>query len=307
MRRMSLASQTLLRIPEIVDGAVLGRSFSLGAQASRSWPRLLAEQTGLKILNLSQTGSDLNLKIKYLEAFGYPRHPSWVIMEVLPSMDIIGYSAGSNWLIPMLPEPIIRQLVRSSMKEDPVSLPNTVFYPLEVDIPGRTVDLTFYSYYLAALSVDKNSLEASNQWNIFREGLVEFISQAKLKSACVLLLYVPTKPDIYFPLATNPEQLAPTLQGWSPWHLNPAGDLIQVVGESPDVPVMQLNAPVGRDLMAEFARDQDVFFVDPTKAMMDIAQTGDSPFMVYDTHWSATGNQLVADLVAEKISSSDCP
>ncbi len=294
-------------IPEIVDVAVLGRSFSLGAQSSQPWTRLLAEQTGLKILNLSQTGSGLNLKIKYLEDFGYLRHPRWVIMEVLPSMDIIGYTTGSDLLVPTLPEPIVRQLIRSSMKEYSSSSPVTAFYPLAVDIPGRTVNLTFYSYYLAALSIDENSLEASNQWNIFHDGLVEFISQAKQRSVCVLLMYVPTKPDIYFPLATNPKQLAPTLQGWSPWQLNSAGDLIQAAGEIQDVPSMQLNAPIGRDLMAEFAREQEVFFVDPTQAMMDAAQTGDTPFMVYDTHWSATGNQLVADLVAQKINSSNCP
>ncbi len=157
----------LAPVPEAVDVVVLGRSFSIGAQASQPWPRGLAEVTGLKVLNLSQTGSVLDLKLKYLRDFGFPRQPKWVILEILPSMDIIGYGAGSSLLVPSLPVPIIRQLAREYLDQVPANQQDSVVYPLPVEIAGQRIDLTFYSYYLAALTVDKASLKASNQWQIF--------------------------------------------------------------------------------------------------------------------------------------------
>jgi hypothetical protein len=294
-------------LPESVDVVVLGRSYSIGAQASQPWPRILARKTGLKVLNLSQTGSGLVLKMKYLNDFGYPRHPRWVILEILPSMDIIGYTPDPTMIVPALPVPIIRQILHQNFEDHPEVDQDQAFYPLPVDIAGQTVDLTFYAYYLAALTVDKNSLQSSKQWNSFQEGLAKFVSQAKERSVCVLLLYAPTKPDIYFPLATQPQQLEPTLQGWSPWRLTKDGDLIQDAQGRAEKASMQHNASAARDLIAEFSDLHDLPFVDPTSAMVQAVKSGESPFMVYDTHWSAIGNQLVAGLVAERLISSSCP
>jgi len=178
---------------------------------------------------------------------------------------------------------------------------------LPIEISGRTINLTFYSYYLAALSVDKPDLEASNQWKAYEQGLLEIISQAKERSTCVLLLYVPTKPNIFFPLATNPDQLAPTLQGWSPWLLNDSHDLIQSFESMPNVSSMQANASAGRVLIEEFAKKHNIPLVDPTDAMMNAAQFGESPFMDYDTHWSNIGNQIVAGLIADTLNTINCP
>ncbi len=123
----------------------------------------------------------------------------------------------------------------------------------------------------------------------------------------MLLLYAPTKLDIYFQLATRPEQLAPALQGWLPWRLSDGGDLIQDSGVKAEIQLMQANAPAGRDLVVEFALEHNLAYVDPTGAMLKAARLGDLPFMVYDTHWSETGNRLVADLIAEKLSLTSCP
>lgn len=294
-------------VPANVHVVVLGRSFSLGAQTSQPWPRILADKTGLNVLNLSQTGSSLDKKRNYLEHFGYPRKPRWVIMEVMTSMDIIGYTPGSNLFIPVLPKPLIRQLIRQNSKNNPSASQVRDIYPLPIEISGSLTDLTFYSYYLAALTVDKSSLEASNQWKAYEQDLLEIISQAKERSTCVLLLYIPTKSNIYFPLATNLDQLAPALQGWSPWRLNDNGDLIQSSELKPDVHSIQANASAGRDLINEFAKEHKIIFVDPTDLMMQAARSANSPFMVYDTHWSAIGNQLVAGLIADSLRITDCP
>jgi hypothetical protein len=76
-------------LAEQVDVVILGRSYAMGAQAGYPWPRVLADAGALKVLNLSQAGSGIDLKRSYLAKFGLPRHPRWVIVEFLPAMDIL--------------------------------------------------------------------------------------------------------------------------------------------------------------------------------------------------------------------------
>ncbi|MGH2605246.1 MAG: hypothetical protein ACRDG5_01520, partial [Anaerolineales bacterium] len=211
-------------LPETVDVVILGRSYSLGAQATSPWPRLLAAQAGLEVLNLSQAGSGIDIKLEYLRRFGLPRRPRWILIEVLPSMDIIGYGERpAPLLVERLPFPIAQDLARRVIAGRSASGPAHPIYPLAVDVPGRTVPLTFYSYYLSALSVARDTLAASHQWAAYRDRLLDLVELSQRHSACVILLYAPTKSAIYFPLAMNPDQLTPALTaGWAPWRLSPA-------------------------------------------------------------------------------------
>src|SRR5688500_8015638 len=69
---------------------ILGRSYSLGAQAAHPWPQQLAQLTGRAVTNLSQAAIGIDAKHSYLRRFGLARQPRWVILEVLPSMDLLG-------------------------------------------------------------------------------------------------------------------------------------------------------------------------------------------------------------------------
>ena len=81
---------------------VLGRSFSMGAQASSPWIRQVETSLDVSILNLAQAGGGLSSKMVYLEKYGLPRSPEWIILEVLPSLDILveephgDYAAGQK-------------------------------------------------------------------------------------------------------------------------------------------------------------------------------------------------------------------
>jgi hypothetical protein len=145
-------------LPPKADVIVLGRSYSMGAQASQPWTWELADETGLRVLNLSQTGSDINVKLDYLRRFGLPRQPRWVILEILPSMDIMGYTPGSPWIMENLPYALIQeQARRSGIGQDNASSSLPIF-PLALSIPGRQVMFTEFIYYLSAHTVDQTLL-----------------------------------------------------------------------------------------------------------------------------------------------------
>ena len=63
----------------------------------------------------------------------------------------------------------------------------------------------------------------------------------------------------------------------------------------------------GRDAVAAFAQANHLTLIDPTPRMVEAVLSGDSPFMVYDSHWNSLGHQIVAQTAAETLSSAACP
>jgi hypothetical protein len=213
--------------PAATDVIVLGRSFSLGAQAADPWPRRLAALSGLRVTNLSQAASGIESKGNFLRRFGLARHPRWVIVEVLPSMDILGAAAPPASLAAQLPVPLLQTFVRQARPPGLARTPTEPIYPLPVDLGRRRVELVFFSYYLAALSVDPVDRAASQDWQGFQAALLGLAAEARAAGACVALLYAPTKEETYLPLA-SPQSLEPILRaGWSAWAIGPDSRLRQ--------------------------------------------------------------------------------
>ncbi len=150
-------------LPPHADVVVLGRSYSLAAQAAEGWPRQVARQTGWQVVNLSQAGSGIDLKGQYLRDFGLPRHPRWVIVEVLPAMDIMGYEPLSPLLLQGLPFALAQRLARQWLGPPAPGNPAEFIYPLAVDLPGQTAHLTFFSEYLSSLTISRNAWAASQE------------------------------------------------------------------------------------------------------------------------------------------------
>jgi hypothetical protein len=294
-------------LPPRVDMVVLGRSFSLGAQAAAPWPRLFAEQSGWRVLNLSQAGSGADLKGLYLRRFGWLRQPRWVVVTVMPSLDVAGYVRPESLIVEQLPFSVEQSLARRLLPPADGQNQAPAIYPLAVDIPGRTVPLTFFYYYLSYLTIDRKMLMASTQWAEYTGRVLDLVGEANTHSACVALLYSPTKENIYFSLASDPAQLQAVRPSVTAYSLDPAGALVQYSGGQVDVPAMQANAEAGREAVASFARTQGLPLIDPTDAFKQAALAGEEPFMAYDTHWSALGHHLVAQAAIEVLHSAPCP
>jgi hypothetical protein len=290
------------------DVVVLGRSFSLGAQAAEPWPRRLEAMTGLQVTNLSQAANGIESKRTFLRRFGLPRQPRWVIVDVLPSMDILGAAPASASLVAQLPVPLVQTLARRVLAPTLPAALAAPIYPLSVNLGPRSADLVFFSYYLAALSVSPADLAASQDWQAYQTQLLALAADARAGGACVALLYAPTKEETYVPLAASASSLAPILEaGWSPWALDLDGRLRQ----DPQLPVtvetLQERALAARLLVRAFAAEQGLPFIDPSDDMRAAALTGRDPYLRYDSHWSALGHALVAEHVAAAIAAAPCP
>jgi hypothetical protein len=233
----------------------------------------------------------------YLERYGLPRRPRWVIVEVVPSIDFLDSRNPAPLLSQQAVVPLIQGLWRRFHPGSGNQPGENAVYPLAVDLPDRTLPLTCCLHYLEFFTLDSRTIRASRDWTVYRRELLNLIGAAQSGGACVALLYAPTKPDIYFPLASKPDQLKPTLGELScqPWN-----------GREVTTRQRQGNREIRSNVFAEryrtLAQEQGLVWIDPTESFVKSVLVGEDPFMVYDSHWNAIGHQLVAQAVAEGIS-----
>jgi hypothetical protein len=294
-------------LPPTVDIVVLGRSFSLGAQVSSPWPAQLADTSGWKVLNLSQPGSGLDVKREYLLRYGLPRKPRWVVVEVQPPMDNTHFSPASPSLVSMIPIPFAQEALRRIYGQG-AFFSGSPIYPLSVDLPGQTINLVCCIHYLEALTINQEEWEQSLGWQESTAAITGIAELAEQNDACTAVLYAPTKPEVFFPLAIDPSQLTPTLRDLIPLRLNRDRELVQDPSRAPaDIPELVANAPAARDALAAYAREHHLTFIDPTARMVRSILEGKDPFMAYDSHWNMLGQALVAESVAEALQAAECP
>jgi hypothetical protein len=294
-------------LPEKVDLVVLGRSTPLGANQPSSWPEMIGEQTGMQVLNLAQPGGNLRQKSRYLKRFGLPRNPKWVIVEVVPSIDIIGGQTLPLVLSKDLISPLFQSVYLQLSDKPVIYTEGAPLYPITIDLPDRAIDLTCCLHYLQFYTLEQSSLESSMDWINYRQELLNLISIAKSNSSCVVLMLSPTKPEAYFPLASNPDQLIPTAKSVKPLLQGSNGFVVPDQIDSTNINMVISNIDAGRKMVTDFANQQNIPLIDPTESFQEAILHGEDPFMVYDSHWNLTGHQIAAQIASKKLSKLSCP
>jgi hypothetical protein len=292
-------------LPSSVDVIILGRSYSVGAQTSNPWPRLLATYTKFKVLNLAQPGSTIDVKLSVLQRYGFPRKPAWIIVEILPSKDLLDYQASTDLLIQRLPLPILQSLLRQIYPASTASTDLTPLYPIQAKVNERTIDLTFFPPDLQALTANAEMLADSVDWRQFREEMLTLFKEARTNRACIALLYTPTKPEIYIDFLDN-ETLLHIAEDLEAWHLNSDKKFVASPTKTHDIQAMRSSSEGIRAFLGRFAQESGVYFIDPIESLQNAVHRGLEPYMVYDTHWSTVGHDLVAQEVAKVLQNADC-
>jgi hypothetical protein len=233
------------------DVVVLGRSISLGAHIQKPWPELLAEITGDEV-NLSQPGSNIDLKTDYLTIFEINHNPEWVILEVAPKIDIVDNKAPKSLLSQRLLSPMIQSIWRRYNDNKKTELKGTEIYPIIIDLPGRTCDLTCCIHFMEFYTQNREIIEASQDRIIFKEKAKRLIKLAEKNSACTAILFVPTKPDVYFQFVADHEQLIATHQNVFSYGIGEEGYLEISGAAGVNVEKVQYRAFAGRDVIQSF-------------------------------------------------------
>lgn len=291
-------------IPSKVDVVVLGRSYAMGAQAENPWPELLRAQTGLRVLNLSQTGAGLDQKWDFLRRFGLPRQPRYVVIEILPPMDILQSGGPEPLVVQRAVFPLAQEILRKLFAPSAQPAAGGYIYPLPLEFAGGSAQAVFYSGYLSAATISARDWARSEEWKKFSAGLTGMIATLRDAGIIPILLFVPTKETVYIPQVLSPSVLAPALANAGSWIMN--GDRLEPSATEIDPDLARNDANAAETLLGDYASGQTLCLVDPSGAFWQSILQGADPFMRYDTHWSAVGHELVAGAVRAAVDSGAC-
>jgi hypothetical protein len=101
--------------------------------------------------------------------------------------------------------------------------------------------------------------------------------------------------------------LEPSLGEVFPLKLNSEGWVERDQSGAISVDIVRQNALAGHDLLESFARENNLVWIDPNDAMIQLVLAGQDPFMVYDSHWNQLGHEIVAETVIESLQEEPSP
>ncbi len=296
-------------LPQTVDIVVVGRSYSMGSQTDVSWSQRIRQQTNWKVLNLAQISSGNDVKLHFLQQYGFGRHPRWIIVEVLPLLDIIPYGHSPTLLLPQMPDYVIKG-IWSQLNKDKgtVAATTTPIYPLPAKVGEHIFPVVFSTHEMNALTLNVADLRRSQQWALFSTDLLAIQQAARQHSACVAVLFAQSKTGAYLPILSDSDGLKAARHIIYPYVLDSSGLILPSGRTSQPITLEQLqtNAEGMRAFLRDFASQNSLIFIDPTARMRSALAAGNDPFMAYDSHLSSLGHELVAQEVVESLNLAKC-
>ncbi len=172
-------------------------------------------------------------------------------------------------------------------------------FPMPVIIGGNYYDMAFLSYYLAWMLEPEGGYADSQPYQTLRESLTR--AAAAYPDSCRLLVYLPTKEQLYYPY------IHPDARQWM------RGIAQQPVVEAGTGDIWLRNTPVSaedeatfidsmtgqRDMLAALADSLGGWhFLDLTPTFAEAVARGELVYLRYDTHWNQAGHDLAAAQIA---------
>jgi hypothetical protein len=278
----------------------LGDSFTRGSGVASPWPQKLAEYAGRDVLNLGDVALGPQDELKLLRQYGLKKQPQWVILAYFEGNDL--YDAASyKQANPFILLRFGRYMLDRSLEawhetrpgEAPVEVSQNYQYPIMVTINKNDLEMAFFSYYVAWLSVDREAIESSQDYRLVRETILQAKELSEAAEARFLLVYVPSKEHVYLPLLNDQEILARVFADVPTLELDEAG-FLQFTSERATPELTRQHMDDQARLLADFAVENDIRFLDLTPLFQEEAGTGAELYYPFDTHWNQLGQDLAA-------------
>jgi len=301
-------------VPDTIDIVALGDSFTFGVGTQHPWPEQLAQEQGESVLNLGMGGTDPPKFVNPLLEFGLPRSPKYVVLAYFEGNDLYtcyqpAAPSGRRWGDTLvLPDLIggVREMVRFLQRNDELTseLTYDIATPFERVINGHPVTLTFSPAYAATLLLDRAAIEASENFRIVSTSLARMAERSADAGARFVLVYVPERTHVYWPLIRQDDPLLEQLNRdmYYRWG-EKLGCLALARGrDAPGLEAFraQMDATVDdqRNLLRDFAQAHGIPFLDLTPVLQGLAASGAVLADPLETHYNDSVNALLAQQIA---------
>ena len=118
-----------------------------------------------------------------------------------------------------------------------------------------------------------------------------------------MLLYVPSKPHVYLPHLNDDLILSQVFMDVPTVELDEAG-FLYLTNRAATPELVRQHMDEQAHLLADFASEQDIDFLDLTSHFQAEAGLGTELYYAFDTHWNQRGHNLAAQTIANYIEST---
>ncbi len=277
--------------------AVFGDSFTEGFNVPLPWPDRLAELAGVPVRNYGYRGYGPREVARAAREFAAAEPRTWVLYAYFSGNDLgdaarptIEYKPISEIVAPLLPPP------------DPAAAPH-YDYPMPLIIGGYYYEMAFLTYYLWNHIAPPEGFAASSNFHTIGSAL-DTIAEAAPEDACLGLVFIPTKEQLYYPYIYETERrwvreasFASTIDETGSLALEPAPPL----SASEEANFIE-HLHDQRDAIAELADSKPRWhFIDLLPAFEEAVGQGALLYYPFDTHWNQEGNDLAAEVIADAL------
>jgi hypothetical protein len=285
----------------------LGDSFTRASGVASPWPQRLAEYTGTDVLNLGDVGFGPQDELKVLRQYGLKKQPQWVIMAYFEGNDLYdaaSYEQATPFILFRFGRYILRQSVEAWHERKSGSASAAVIpdyrYPIAITINQKELDMVFFSSYISWLSLNREAIAASQNYRLVRETILQVQELSEEAGANFLLVYVPSKSHVYLPYLNDPETVARVFTDVPVIELDDTG-FLEFREETASPELIRHHMDDQAHLLADFATEQHISFLDLTSTFQAEASTGAELYYAFDTHWNQLGHDLAAETINEYI------
>ena len=301
-------------VPDHAGIVALGDSATFGVGSEIPWPDRLALLLDEPVLNLGMGGTGPPKHIGPLIAVGLPRKPRLVIEMYFEGNDLYtcyqpAIPQGPRWGDRhVLPDVIggwaevARQWSRGPVLTS--ELTQDIVTPLIREIAGNEVTLTFSPAYSATLTLAKDRLLASENWRIASNSLLRMRDLARQNGATFVLVYLPERTHVYWPIIREDDELLETLNRDMTYQWNSSFGCILVergrIMEDPSTfrEGLDRTIDIQREIISSFAEVNGIPFLDLTEPLQEVASLGQTMADPLETHFNDAVTQFIAERIA---------
>ncbi|MBA2241971.1 MAG: hypothetical protein H0W04_03645 [Chthoniobacterales bacterium] len=313
----------------VIDVAALGDSFTDGTTSAveETWPARLEQLTGRAVQNYGTSGFGPQQANYVLRDFVLAKKPRWVILGFFSGNDLHDAEAFDDWerdehrlgeeqTGPKLTASFRRcktlylwtvvrvgaESIHKAVRGGADQLNQPVLSALtdrprfdrgmfNVPAQGRTLQFAFFPPYLQKLGTPRAAIEATRGWEITRSVLAEMKSDAEANGSAFLLLFIPSKDQVYWPLVQR---------SFSAQHVQQAIDFYCKYNNMPlRLEEIDANRLALNGLLRDYCAQSGIAMLDLTEPLEAEVAAGREVFFPDDTHWNEAGHAVAAREVAK--------
>lgn len=294
--------------------AVLGDSFSEGANVAAPFPDVLAVALNVPVQNYGYRSYG-PLEMQKVGVEFLPKAPrTWVLYSHFSGNDVYQAQWREEDLIrertPFLLTPYLARKAAANIAPqlEPFDPNKHYDYPMPVIIGGNYYELALLDDYLWWQRAPIEGFEVTQAYHTIGT-VLDSIGGVLPETTCKAFVFIPTSSQLYFAyLAGGRRWLRPLAKQTTIVDADGRMELVAAPYEEAEEPDVIKALDDQRDAMQKLAAEHGWLFIDLLEPFKLHVAQGELLYYPFDTHWNQAGHTLAGQVIADFMRNTpDCP